>query len=215
MSSLIFCTDETQAFVATDTLVASVEGEPSRFTTKTFIIPHLRMLICGVGILGVLGKWFTQINDYMLVRGIENLNFHATSTLNRIWYEYSQEVSIPNSLTTTIYHFGFSEESGLMQSFAYRSENNFESESLPYGLAVKPFCNVHDNWQLPNDLLKLMKGQRDIQSNRPLSEKVFIGGEIMVHHLQKDGYNVFPFAKFDDYDSIEHEMYKIFVPVFK
>jgi hypothetical protein len=49
MSSLIFFTDSEQALIATDTLAVSPDGQPLKFTTKAFALPHLRMVIAGTG----------------------------------------------------------------------------------------------------------------------------------------------------------------------
>ena len=112
MSSLIFYTNKDQVFVATDTLATTTNGEPFMFTTKAFIVPHLRMLICGTGMGGVLGRWFVAINDKMIVRGIDNLNYHTPSILNNIWSDYKKEFSIEENITATVYLVGFSEEDG-------------------------------------------------------------------------------------------------------
>jgi hypothetical protein len=39
-------------------------------------------------------------------------------------------------------------------------------------------------------------------SSRPDGEtKIYIGGEIIVHHLTADGFTVYPFDRFEDYDA--------------
>jgi hypothetical protein len=55
-------------------------------------------------------------------------------------------------MTTTVYHFGFSEVTGLIHSFAYRSANNFQSEKIAYGLGIKPECTIPENYSLPQDI---------------------------------------------------------------
>src|SRR5690242_2369924 len=120
MSSLIFHTDERQVFTATDTLATSPDGEPFLFTTKAFVVPHLWMMMAGTGAGGFLGKWFIEVNDRMIVKGIDNLDYHTPQALDRIWQSYKQECSIPETFTTTVYHFGFSEEEGAIHSYAYR-----------------------------------------------------------------------------------------------
>src|SRR6185295_13932269 len=133
MSSLIFHTDESQVFIATDTLATSPGGEPFLFTTKAFVVPHLWMMMAGTGAGGFLGRWFIEVNDRMIVKGIDNLDYHTPQALARIWSAYKQELSIPDSFTTTVYHSGFSEEEGVIHSYAYRSAYDFQSETLAYG----------------------------------------------------------------------------------
>lgn len=207
MSSLIFATDSEQAFVATDTLAVSYNGEPSFFTTKAFIVPHLRMIIAGTGVTGLMSKWFVQVAHGMVVRGIEHLDYHTPDSLNRIWSNLKEEFPIPDNCTTTIYHMGFSEEDQLIKSYAYRSTNDFDSEQLTYGLRYKPECTVPENYQLPFDIPSMMQEQRDIQALKPKENRLYIGGEIQITHLTKDGFNSYCLCKFDDYDADEEAIY--------
>ena len=139
MSSLIFYTDQNQALVATDTLAVSPSGEPFMFTTKAFAVPHLKMIICGTGAGGFLGKWFIQVNDRMIVKGIDNLDFHTPKTLPKLWDDYKQK-SCQSSETTTVYHFGLSEEEGCIHTYVYRSTGSFKSELVDTVLAISPIA---------------------------------------------------------------------------
>jgi hypothetical protein len=211
MSSLIFYTEENQVLVATDTLATSYEGKPFMFTTKTLIVPHLRMIACATGAGGFLGKWFVQINDRMVVRGIDHLDYHTPDSLAALWREHKEECSIPDDGTVTVYHFGFSEEESLIHSYAYRSTNNFRSEPfLQYGLGVKPECQVPERYELPKDIRKMMDEQRAIQSSRPVQERVYIGGEIQIYHLTTSGFSVYTIDRFNDYNSDEQAIYENF-----
>lgn len=207
MSSLIFATDAEQAFVATDTLAVSYDGEPSFFTTKAFIVPHLKMIIAGTGVTGLMSKWFVQVAHGMVVRGIEHLDYHTPDSLNRAWTQLGEELPIPDNFTTTIYHIGFSEEDGQMKSYAYRSKSDFDSEELTYGLRYKPECTVPENYRLPFDIPTMMQEQREIQALKPIENRVYIGGEILITHLTKDGFHSYNLCKFDDYDADEEAIY--------
>jgi len=209
MSSLIFFTDTTQALVATDTLGVSPDGRPLRFTTKAFIVPHLKLIIAGTGAGGFLGKWFVRVNDDFVVKGIDNLDYHTPSALATLWQGFKQQFSIED-ITATIYHFGFSETTGLIRSFAYRSTNDFRSEPIGYGLGFKPECPVPENYQLPGDIRKMMDDQRTIQASQPKDKRLYIGGEIMIHHLSRDGFSAYPLYRFEDYASDETAIYENF-----
>jgi len=146
MSSLIFHADREQVLMATDTLATSTDGQPFKFTTKAFFIPHLRMLMAGTGLMGFLGRWFIQVNDWMLVKGIDNLNNHAPRYLSSIWQGYKEEVSA-GEISATIYHCGFSEIDGLIHTYVYRAPH-FLSETLGCGLVYlgghpKPASDGH------------------------------------------------------------------------
>lgn len=211
MSSLIFYTEAEQVLVATDTLATSLGGEPFMFTTKAFIVPHLQMIMCGTGAGGFLGKWFVRVNDNMVVKDIDHLDYHTPKVLAELWLGHKKEFSLPDDLTTTVYHFGFSQEDGLMHSFVYRSTNDFQSEPRSqYGLGLKPECQVPASYELPTDIKKMMDEQRAIQAARPKNERVFVGGKILIHHLTKFGFNVFTLDKFEDYESDERAIYENF-----
>jgi len=215
MTSLIFHTDKEQAFVATDTLATLPKGEPHMFTTKAFIVPHLQMIICGTGVAGFLGKWFVQINDRMVVRGIDHLNYHTPGVLVDLWRNHKEELSISETITTTVYHFGFSEEDGIIHSYVYRSANNFKSEDLQYGIGIKPECNVPEGYKLPTNIKEMMDEQRAIQASCPKDERVYIGGKILIHHLTKSGFNVYTLDKFEDFEATEIEIYKNFDSLYR
>lgn len=194
--------------MATDTLAVSPDGRPLCFTTKALILPHLKMIVAGTGAGGFLDRWYLQTNSRMAVRGIDHLNYHAPSNLSAIWSGYKEEFSVPEKLTTTVYHFGFSEVTGLIHSYAYRSTNSFQSELLPYGLAVKPACTVPSDPRLPDDIRKMMDEQRSTEASKTLSQRLYIGGEIQVHHLTKEGFAVYTLDRFDDYGRDEQIIYK-------
>jgi hypothetical protein len=194
-------------FVATDTLATSPEGEPAMFTSKAFIVPHLHLIICCTGIQGFLGKWFLQVNDRMVVHGIDNLNFHTSQLLSSIFEEYRDKYNIPAGITSTVYHFGFSEVNGLVHNYVYRSANNFVSENLPYGVGVKPECKSRENIQLPIDLKPIMNEQRAIQESRPSNERVYIGGKIQAYHMTETDINVYTWDQFDDFEETERAIY--------
>ena len=147
----------------------------------------------------------------MVVRGIDNLNDHATSSLSSDWSSFKKDFpSLPDSCTVTIYHFGFSESDGKVHVFAYRSSNGFVSERLPHGLAVKPGCEVHNNWELPKDFKTLMGRQRDAEAIKSESERIYIGGEIQVIHLTRDRCVLSSLGRFDDYEQTEESIYENF-----
>jgi hypothetical protein len=198
MSSLIFYMDETQVVVGTDTLATHPDGRPFKFSTKAFIVPHLKLIMAGVGTAGFLGRWFVFMNDSLIVRGVDNLNYHTPRALRMLWQRYKQELSIPDRITTTVYHFGFSEDTGLIHSYAYRSISDFTSERIePYGLRFKPECQVPANYSLPQDFITIMDEQRAVEASKPKEERLYIGGEIELHYLSKDGFRVYTLHRFD------------------
>ena len=99
-----------------------------------------------------------------------------------------------------MYHFGFSEDTGEIATFAYRSTNDFASERLQHGTGVKPECSVPDG-KLYEHLPSMMQEQRAIQAEKPLPERVHIGGEAMAIHLTAETCKysrLFAFPDFQD-----------------
>jgi hypothetical protein len=207
MSSIIFRTEENQVCVATDTLATSNNGTPRYFTNKAQILPHLKMIVAGTGAAGFMDRWIAGINN-IPVRGIDHLDYLATAHLPDAWGGFKLQISIPDNLTTTIYHFGFSEVTGVIHAYAYRSDNGFRSERLEYGNGVKPDCTIPKNFEFPTVIKEMMEEQRDIQAKQPDGQRLYIGGEIQIHHLTRNGFNVYQLAEFEDYDSMKETVYQ-------
>src|SRR5205807_7567982 len=125
-------TDETQVIVATDTLATHPDGRPIKFTTKAFVVPHLNLIMACTGLMGFLGRWFVRVNDMVIAKGIDNLDYHAPRILSDLWQGCKQELSIPEDLTASIYHFGISENTGLVHSYRYKSVENFRSDRIEH-----------------------------------------------------------------------------------
>ncbi|VVY55029.1 Uncharacterised protein [Escherichia coli] len=88
MSSLIFYTDEAQALIVTDTLAVTDNGEPLSFVSKAGYIPQLRTIIAGTGAGGFSNTWLLEASTRMVVSGIQNLNYHTSACLRRLWKQY-------------------------------------------------------------------------------------------------------------------------------
>lgn len=209
MSSIIFATDPTQALVATDTLAVDSNGTPLLFCTKATYIPHLRTIIAGTGLGAFANDWANHVNNEMVVTGVLNLDYHTPSGLRERWAKQQQDPSFPPGCTTTVYQIGVGEENGEIQSFAYRSTNNFLSEPLAHGTRVKPECTVPTDISLFEGLKPMMEEQRRNQQTKSANERIYIGGQCIVMHLTKDGCNTWTAFNFDDY---EEQLARVFAP---
>jgi hypothetical protein len=210
MSSLIFYTDHEKAIIATDTLAVDEEGSVRQYTSKAVLVPHLRLVIAGTGVGGFSSRWFAQVNDRMVVRGLDHLDFHATDSLGNLFSAYQQEIGFPDNLTATIYHIGISEITGHVQAYAYRSECGFESERLSYGLRVKPECVVPEGYELPFDIVRMMDSQRTIQETKPPEERLYIGGEIQVIQIERSSFHCYQLHRFEDFAATEQAIFNNF-----
>ena len=198
MSSLIFYTDETQVVVATDTLAVDSNGEPFMLTSKSTHIPHLNLVIAGTGCGGFSNEWAMHVNNRMVLGGIMNLDYHTQNSLLELWNKYKGDFALPEEMTTTVYHFGISEETKKIVSFAYRSTNEFRSEAIQYGTAVKPECKILEG-NLIEIIPLMMQEQREIQESQPKESRIYIGGEINVMHLTENACNTFKIGEFPDF----------------
>ena len=206
MSSLIFYTDSNQALVATDTLAVEPNGTPLLFCSKATYIPHLQLIVAGTGAGGFAGDWAMYVNNRMVTSGVCNLDCHTPDSLRERWIQHKINYSMPEDITATVYHFGFSEDEQIMGSFAYRSTNDFESERLVYGTAFKPECAVLEG-NLIENLPQMMKEQRDIQDASPKDDRLYIGGECIAIHLTRDGCFTKSVFKFEDYADQLQQMF--------
>jgi len=199
MSSLIFELNADCINVATDTLATLPDGSPAVFSTKAMYLPHLRMIVAGTGVAGIMGKWVQQMNDRMVLSGILNVAFHAPTNLRKIWANTKAEDGLAEDRTVTIYHLGISEENETF-GFRSRSTNNFCSEPLQYGWGVKPECKFPEGeTDLKRGIKTMMVQQRDIQANKPKSERIYIGGECMIWHLTRKNCVSFKAFEFSDH----------------
>ena len=210
MSALIFYLDEDQVFVATDTLAVNIDGSAHSYCSKAIHIPHLRTIIAGTGLGSFAVDWAMFANSSMLVRGIEHLDFHTPDKLRERWDISKTEHSLPSELTTTVYQFGLSEDTGRTCGYAYRSSNNFISEQLEYGYGRKPECKFLDGENFIENITLMMKEQRTIQETKGQNERLYIGGECYGVHLTKDRCETFRVFQFDDWKQQQDEMFENF-----
>jgi hypothetical protein len=207
MSSLIFYTDPEQALVATDTLAVTPVGAPMMFSSKAIYLPHLRTIIAGTGMGMFSGDWAMTVNNRMVLRGIQNLDYHTPAALRELWQRYKSEYPLPEEITTTVYHFGLSEDDQSLHAYAYRSTNNFSSERLCYGFGLKPACTLPDDGSLVENLPLMMAEQRNSELKKPQGERLYIGGECIALHLTKNGCNAFRVFQFEDYPQNLREIF--------
>lgn len=216
MSSLIFFTDETQALVATDTLVINAsDNSPKQFCSKSFFLPHLNTIIAATGIAGFVEQWIAFINSNLPVCHFEELISHSQSHLSEAFQRDNSQITNSNNFTVTIYHFGYSNKDNKIKGYASRSTNNFEPELLEYGTATKPPCKLPEEYDLIKIIPDLMNQQRIDQQKLPENERLYIGGEIHAMHLSKTGCNIFKISEFNDFQLMKNEINKSYNNTFE
>jgi len=183
MSLLMFATDPSQVLVVTDTLATHPSGEPFLLVSKCSIVPHLEMAVAYTGVAQVGQRWAHQLQTAVLARNIDLLDRHVPGALRKLTSELTEEFGeLPGS--STVYHFGYSEEKEAYVGIAYRSEQNFESDPITSGFGVKPVPT--GSFSPPGDLdgwIALGRRIRDEQDARPKEERIYIGGEFWITAL--------------------------------
>lgn len=192
MTSLLFFTDDHEATVVTDTLIATKSEEFLGFANKAVSVDRLKLLIAGTGAADLFIRWISFVNNECTATDVDSLNDQATKKLQAIWREMQRETPAFADYTATVYLFGVSNNTGLIHSYVYRSDNNFASSRIAQGLAMKPALAVDElenveYWRFPESGKEIMRRQAEVEYLKPKGERVLIGGEANVLTLSKAG----------------------------
>lgn len=202
MSLLMFAHEPTSALILTDTLATTQAGEPFLFHSKSWVIPHMNMAMAVTGIANFGGAWNELLCNSLLARDIDMVDQFAPEQLRRVWSELLGRKGFPEGATSTIYHFGFPEDSERLVRYVYRSEADFASERWEDpGFGIKPY--PRGEFEVPADLhawVDLAERVRAEQDVRPAGERVFIGGELFLVVLQSWNSQIVRVHRFDHYD---------------
>lgn len=132
MTVLNFINSEKSVFIATDSSFShSDDKQPAGFITKAFLLPHLDGIIAGTGDPKIIADWLVRANTGFVVQDMIQLDQFTQQSLVEINQPRSSDTKDTGS--TTIYHWGYDRQIGVMRSFAYRSANGFVSEELGLG----------------------------------------------------------------------------------
>jgi hypothetical protein len=194
MSALIYIYTTNEIIISADTLSVDMNKQPLLYVTKILPVPHLKTVICGTGFKPLISKWFNCAMENIIGFDITSLNHHAPGKLQSIL----QEIKEPVQGTTTIYHFGFSENDQMLKGYAFRSVDNFVKEELETdNIGIKPsHPGIAEFYQktlaihpLNTDAfhIEVIKQLKRLDTALPISERVGIGGEIQLLRLSGKG----------------------------
>jgi hypothetical protein len=181
MSLLIFSHQKESISVITDTLATDIEGNPYLLVTKSYIIPHLDMVISNTGLAAIGQEWAGRVFSRMLCRNIDMLAEFAPSCLQEIHADITKQFNC-GDLESTIYHFGYSERHGQYVRYVFRSKSKYKTElNTEPGFGIKPIPEgAYDVPETQAKLIALAERVREEQRQRPLSEQIHIGGELNI-----------------------------------
>lgn len=166
--------------VITDTLATTPAGEPYLLVSKCAIEPQLEMVIAYTGLANLGARWVPAMRESILCRDIDNLDSHAPEMLRSILTDLRRQHGEFES-SGTIYHFGWSPERDQYVGYAYRSDDDFRSESLDPGFRIKP--HPAGGFETPESLegmIELAERVKAEQDAARAEDRIFVGGELVL-----------------------------------
>jgi hypothetical protein len=205
MSLLMFSIEPHAICVITDTQATRPDGVPGLLVTKCGIVPHLEMAITGTGSADLADRWREKVLSRMLCYDIDMLDQHTPNELRTLKRNLEDEYGdVMRKGTSTIYHFGFSEAHDQYAGYAYRSTNDFMSESLQAGgfaLKPPPETELSEIPSFPDEWIALAEVIRAEDNAKAIEARLGIGGELVGVVLTQRRivtWKVHRFADFED-----------------
>lgn len=213
MTSIVIFQSEREAVVAMDTLAIDMDHNPARYTTKAHYLPHLRTIIAGTGCGGFADDWYAEANKRMVVRNVETLNRLAPAMLRELWAKFREDYTVPEDMTTTVFHVGLSEDTGIVVAAQFHSAHDFEPEPVDGPLSFKPVCPepaelAQEGLDAFDLIHPIMEAQRAHEAGKHAAERVYIGGEVHVLHLTEAGCAQFKVFEFPEYQQEREGIYR-------
>ncbi len=182
-----------------DTLVVyAADKKPMSFRRKFISFDENNLLIAGTGHADFINGWLDYCSSYYKNENIDQINRTAPNVL----YHSVNATGGLSYSTATLYHFGYSEEKSQYIGYAYRSENDFKSEKLQYGLGIKPVVQIESTncIQFPDFLIKIIHEQQKYDKKQPITHQVGIGGEIDYAVLKDGKVSIKTVDRFESYE---------------
>jgi hypothetical protein len=190
------------AWIVTDTLATTLDGEPYLLVSKCFTAPHLELAVAFTGIANLGNEWTQWVQSRVLARDIDMLDVHAPDALRKM----HGELDLPNEETSTVYHIGFSSSKNVYVGYAYRSTEDFESEEMIPGFRVKPDPPSGTGWEppeTPEEIIGLAEAIRANEDTKPPEERrIYIGGELVMIQLHSNAILSTKIHKFADFEEV-------------
>ncbi|MDR6584551.1 hypothetical protein HBH1_03366 [Herbaspirillum sp. BH-1] len=200
MTALVFALQDDQICVAMDTLVVSARDKmPLYFQRKFLSLPGSNLIVAGTGHAGFITGCFQYLQAHFQEATIDDLD----GVVPDIFRASVRGQGGLSGLTATIYHFGYSVEEQRYVGYAYRSEHDFRSDRLRYGLGFKPVVPVTptNDIHFPDFLIELVLEQQRQDNLLPITERVGIGGEIEFVVMSDRLINVETVHRFSSYEA--------------
>lgn len=200
MTALVFALQPDQVCVAMDTLVVAADDRmPLAFQRKFLSVPGSDLLVAGTGHAGFVTGWFDYLQARTRLGDVDDVGSIAPDVLKAS----ADAAGGLGSVTTTIYHFGYSRAEGQYVGYAYRSTADFRPERLPYALGFKPHVPVPstEDIQFPDFMIDIIVRQQQHDRSQPVPQQIGIGGEIEFAVLSGRATRIETVHRFISYES--------------
>jgi len=209
MTSLIYHVTDEQACIASDTLMSRVDKTPFHFVTKIMLLPHLRGVVCGTGSANLLIRWYCLLQEQAVIPTLAWMRDHTSHFLQQL----ADELQISRDAKTTVYHFGWDEETTKIDGVSFNLQDQFVPKAIDKkALVIKPsYPGVSDDAEViftngVDGFAYLMAKQRRTDNELPLDERACIGGELHFVQITADGIFQTMSHRFRDYDDLSDKM---------
>jgi hypothetical protein len=141
VSGLIFLHRPEKTIVAVDTLgIRPDTKKPYLFQSKIHHIPHLNVLVAGVGWIPLIQRWRAFMEDKMFSNNpIVTACGHAQKALTEAEAVLKKEVGATFVATgTSVYTFGYNFAARQMAGFLCDSDDGFQPKTVDFGWGLRP-----------------------------------------------------------------------------
>jgi hypothetical protein len=191
--------DSEAAWIVTDTLSTDLDGSPNLLVSKCAVIPHLEMVIGFTGLANIGWEWTKWVQSRVLARDIDMLDTHAQDALRFM----CEELEIPDGMSSTVYHLGYSPSSNGYVGYAYRSTNDFESEAIQspcFGIKPHPPEGSASPATM-EEIIELAEAVRANEDGKAADERLYVGGELVLTQLSQRTIVSAKIHSFEDFEA--------------
>jgi hypothetical protein len=188
--------------VWTDTLATTPAGVPAFLVSKATVLPHLGVVVAFTGALQVGTRWVEAVTTSMVCRDFDMLDRLTPDPLRGIEKKAVEEFG-PVTGTSTVYHFGYSDSLEQYVGFAYRSTNDYASERLldgSFGVKPNPKKLPSSAPATPEEVVVLATTIRREQEAMAEADRLYIGGDLVLIHLEDGVIAVAKVHRFEDFE---------------
>ena len=213
-------TDEVVITAADTYSIRAKTREPLKLADKFIPLPHLNMVLTGSGYHGFLLEWYQALQREAAPVGIEHLNEFAPGLLQETWLRFKRKSDLPEtppgSGGSKICHLGYSERKDRPVGYYYDLKDDFAPTVVQPGndYLMPKMEGVHDallegDYTPQEQVIAFFCRAKELDEQKPVEERVGIGGEINFLKLTQQGHACLTIHRFDDYEETKKKIVEI------